>query len=462
MKKIFKTLEESGILMFLIVALLSIFGIADAGVLTADVVQPAGGGVVDLSEESSVSRTMSDEESVNLILDQIDEKVTKIRPYDVVLDTIARNIKDVKKSSGQVVRHYAIDTIDATATVATAVVLGTPPATQVELITSNKDIFASEQTINVNGVPGYLADGSTPDPENELQLYVVGKSTAGNPLVVTYNGLGSARDGIPAIPADTVLTRLGRAAAESQISTDAYSGVPTDFEQFLQKFIAQVEITDIFQKADKEVEWNFTDAEEEALFDMKRTMNFSFWKAVKGRRKIKNAHTTKAEDVFWTQGIWTQAGKDFSFGGTVTATKMTDLMKTAFTGTNSGKRKLLIVGSNLLADLENLYLQGNPNGFVANVTVGKRQTAYGVEFTEYISKFGVLLVTHDQSLDDLGMSDDGFILDPDFLRKWTMGWRVTNFDLRKSAQSDSDARGLMEICGLVLKNPKAHVRITKA
>ena len=58
----------------------------------------------------------------------------------------------------------------------------------------------------------------------------------------------------------------------------------------------------------------------------------------------------------------------------------------------------------------------------------------------------------------MGMADKFFILDADFLRKWTMGWRVNNFDFRKSGQSDADGRGLMEICGLVLKNPKAHSR----
>jgi hypothetical protein len=58
------------------------------------------------------------------------------------------------------------------------------------------------------------------------------------------------------------------------------------------------------------------------------------------------------------------------------------------------------------------------------------------------------------------MSDKAFILDPDFLRKWTMGWRTQQFDLRKSAQSDADGRMLMEICGLVLKNPKAHSRVS--
>lgn len=455
MKKMIERFENSGLLMVLLVALLAIFGIADAGVMAADVVNPAGGGAVRVGD--ATSRGNTDEDSANLILDQIDKKVTKIRPYDVVLDTIARNIKDTKSSTGQVVRHYAIDTIDTTATVTTAIEAKTK---QIELKTSNNSIFASEQTINVNGVQGFKADGTTRDTEHELQLYVIGKDNSGNPIVVTYNGGGVGRDEMPAIAADTVLTRFGRAAAESQIATDAYSGVPTDFEQFLQKFIAQVEVTDIFKKADKEVDWTFSDIEEEAIFDMKRTQNFSFWKGVKGRKKVKNAHTTKAEDVFWTEGIWTQAGKDFTFDGEVTATKMTDLMKTAFTGTNSGKRKLLIVGSGLLTDMENLYLNG-VEGFTANVQVGTRKQVYGLEFTEYVSKFGTLMVTHDQSLNDLGMSDSGFILDPDFLRKWTMGWRVTNFDLRKSAQSDSDARGLMEICGLTLKNPKAHVRITK-
>ena len=459
MKKAIKKLEGSGIFMFLLVALLALLGIGDAGVMAADVMMPPDGGAVQIGENQQVSRTETDQHSKNLILDEIDKKVTKIRPYDVVLDTIARNIKDVKNSSGQIVRHYAIDVIDSLTTVSTAVTAG---ETQVELKTKNKDIFASEQTILVKGVKGYKEDGTTVDPDRELVLYVVGHGSGGDPLVVTFNGTGAGRDGIPAIAADTELVRMGRAGAESQISTDAYAGVPTDIPVYLQKFMAQVEMTDIFQRADKEVDWTFTDAEEEAIFDMKRTQNFSFWKGVRARRKIKNKHTSKAEDVFLTEGIWSQAGKDFSFSGEVTAAKMTDLVRTAFTGNNSGKRKLLIIGSGLLTDMENLHLVSNDKGYTANVTVGQRKTAYGVEFTEYISKFGTLMVTHDQSLDDLGMADNAFILDPDFLRKWTMGWRVNEFDLRASGKSDADARGLMEICGLALKNPQAHVRVSKA
>ena len=455
MKKSFEKFKNSGLMMVLLIALLAVFGIADAGVMTADVIAPAGGGAVRVGEE--VSRTNVDVDSPNLIVDQIAKKVTKIRPYDVVLDTISRSIKETQSSSGQVVRHYAIDTLETGATVKTITTAGLK---QLALETTDDSIFASEQTINCVGIQGFKDDGTTRDPDNFLQLYVVNKNENDYPLVVTYNGGGAGNDEIPVIAVDTVLIRFGRAASESQISTDAYSGVPTDIKIFLQKFIAQVEMTEIFKKADKEVEWSFSDAEEEAIFDMKRTQNFSFWKGVRGTRKVKNKHNTKAEDVYWTGGIWNQAKKDFSFQGTVTAEKMTDLMKTAFTGTNSGKRKLLIVGSGLLTDMENLYLRGT-EGFTANVQVGARKTAYGIEFTEYISKFGTLLVTHDQSLNDMGMTDNGFVLDPDFLTKWTMGWRVNDFDLKKSGVFDGEARGLMEICGLALKNPKAHVRITK-
>lgn len=461
MKKFLQRIEGSGILMFLTVALLAVFGIAEAGVMTADVVNPASGGAVDVGEGSDISRGQTDEESVNLILDQLDKEVAKIRPYDVVLDTIARNIKDVKTSSGQIVRHYAIDVIDVTSKIKTAHTYASGTS-QIALDTEDNSIFASEQTLLVKGVAGYMQDGTTEDPKHDLLLYVVGRNESGLPIVRAFNGRGANNADIPSLAVGDEVVALGRAASEKQIATDAYSGVPTDIEQYLQKFIAQVEMTDIFQKADKEVKWTFSDAEEEAIFDMKRKMNLSFWLSSKHRKKFKNAHSSnKEEDVFTTEGIWNQAGKDFTFEGTVTPAKMTSLMKMAFTGTNSGKKKLLICGSDALEAFENLYVD-TTNGYTANIKVGERKAAYGIEFTEYISKFGTLLVTHDQSLNDLGMSDKAFILDPDFLRKWTMGWRVTNFDLRKSGQSDSDARALMEICGLVLKNPKAHVRVSIA
>ena len=449
MKEKFLKFKDSGLLLMIIMLLCSVFGVYDASAMTADVVNPPSGGAV--RTDDTVTLTNTREDSVNLLLDTIDEKVTKIRPYDVVLDTISRHVSDVKTSNNQTVRHYAIDVIDLTATLSTAIAGG---AQQAALATSNNGIFACEQTIIAKGVKGYKEDGVTVDDENDLMLYVVGKDTANQALVVAVNGQGTGNiRNIPAIPVNTKLLRAGRAGSELQIQTDAYSGVPTDWEQYLQKFMAQVEMSTLFQRADKEADWSFTDAEEEAVYDMKRVQNNTFWLGVKNRIKVKNAHNKKAEDVYFTRGVWRQAGKEFSFGGNpIDIQGMVRLMKHCFTGNNSGKKKLWICGSDVVEQLENVE-------YNRVIREGTKMQAYGLEVSQIISKFGTLLVVHDQSLDEAGMADCSFVLDADFLRKWTMGWRVNEFDFRKSGDSDADGRMLMEICGLVLKNPKAHSRV---
>lgn len=448
MKERLLKLNESGLLMMIVMLLCSLFGICDASAMTADVAGVVNAGVINTNAMTTASGARDG--SKQLIIDTIDEKVTKIRPHDVVLDTISRQIKDIKTGNSQVIRHYAIDVIDLTATLPEAYTGGS--ASQTALSTSNDAIFANEQTIIVDGVNGYKDDGTTVDTSRPLILYVVGKDSANKPLVTAVNGSGSAHDVIPSIPANTKLIRAGRAGAETQIQTDAYSGVPTDYPQYLQKFMAQVELSEIFQRADKEANWDFTDAEEEAIFDMKRVQNVSYWKGIRARIKKKNAHTQKAEDIYFTEGIWTQAGKDFSFEGeTVDVKNMVTLMKHAFTGNASGKKKLLIAGSDVIEAFEKV-------DYNRQVQMGSKMQAYGIEFNSIVSKFGTLLAIHDQSLDDMGMAGKFFILDADFLRKWTMGWRVNDFDFRKSGQADADGRGLMEICGLVLKNPKAHSR----
>lgn len=451
MKNLLKRISESGLAMVVIMLLCSVFGVGGAELMTADVVNPSGGGAVDINATTTATETAINSEE--LLLDTIDEKVTKVRPHDAVLDTIARQIKDVKHSNNQTVRHYAIDVLNVTAKKTGDYAGGDA---QIALITNANDIFANDQTILVKGIPGYLEDQTTADPENDLMLYVMGKDSSNNPLVVPINGKKNEQNvlnTIPAIPANTVLLRMGRAGSELQIQSDAYSGVPTDFEQYLQKFMIQIEESTLMAMADKEVDWNFNDQEEEAMFEMRQTQNNTFWFGIKGKRKLKNSRAGKAEDVYFTQGIWTQAGKEFDFEGeTITSSNLVTLMKHAFTNNASGKTKIFICGSDMLEALEQVE-------YDKTVQIGAKKLAHGLEFNSIVSKFGTLLIVHDQSLDRALMSDCGYILDADFLRKWTMGWTTHKFDFKKSGDKDAEGRSLVEICGLVLKNPNAHSRV---
>ncbi len=451
MENLKNLLKERSVLRWILPLIGLLVSFFDGGVLMAGAtITPENGGAVGIDESTSVTRTHED--SVRLLLDQIDPKVAKIRPHEVVLDTVSRQVSDTKYSESQTVRHYAIDVIELNANVTTAIAGGAN--TQEELVTTDPGIFACDQTIFCGGVPGYKVDGVTIDPEHDLMLYVLGISSNNHPLVMAVNGQDVGGNiVVPNIPAGTVLTRGGRAGSESQIQTDAYSGVPTDFTQYLQKYMAQVEESTLHKMSDKEVDWEFTDLEQEAIFDMRRTQNVSFWKGEKRVIKVKNSRAKKPEEVYFSEGVWTQAGKEFNFGGLpVDENNIVGLMKTAFTGNASSKQKIFIMGSDMLEAFEQVDYQ-------KLVYAGTRHQAYGLEFSSIVSKFGMTHTIHDQTLDGMGWSDRGFILDADFLRKWTMGWWVKNFDLRESGQSDMDARSLIEICGLVLKNPEAHTRV---
>lgn len=444
MKKVFGFIKDSGLFMIVVMLLCSLFGVN--GMMAADITP-----VEAVNEGVTVASTRED--SPNLILDQIDAEVVKVRPMNVVLDTISRQVKSVKSSTGQVVRHYAIDAIDITTTLNTAHTDAT--AVQIALDLVDNTIVANDQTLIVVGIKGYVP-GTTNQSDKNLQLYVIGKNDAGQPIVKAVNGSDTTGK-IPAIAKDTVIMRAGRALSEKQLQTDAYSGNPVDQTQYLQKFGAQIEESTMRKIADTEVDWSFTDMEEEAVYDMRRTQNITYWQGEKNKLHIPNSRSkSKAEDIYFTEGIWSQAGSEIELGATtvklLTPDKIVKLMKASFTGNESGTKKLLIYGSVFLEALENVE-------YTKNVQVGTKSQAYGLEFSSIISKFGTLLGIHDKTLDDMGMADKAFVLDADFLRKWTMGWNVRDLDFKSNGEKDVDGRSLIETSALVLKNPKAHMRV---
>jgi hypothetical protein len=443
MKKVFGLFKEnSSLLMIIVMLMCALFGVS--GAMTADTVA-----VTPVNEGLNLPDTRS--ESPNLVLDQIDKEVVKVRPMNVVLDTIGRNVKSVTQSKSQEIRHYAIDAIDLTTTLNTAHIADN--ATQIALDLKDNTIVANDQTLICIGVKGFIPGTST-QSSKDLILYVTGKNDAGQPIVKAVNGSGSTGI-IPAIPKDTVIMRAGRALSQTQLQTDAYSGNPTDVGQYMQKFGAQIEEDTLRKIVETEVDWTFSDIEEEAIYDMRRTQNVSYWLGEKNKLHITNSRSKKAEDIYFTEGIWSQAGKQIALGRTTTTLTSADLvklMKHTFTGNESGTTKLIIYGSDFLEAVENVE-------FTRNVTVGTKSQAYGLEFSSIISKFGTLQGIHDKTLDDMGMADKAFILDADFLRKWTMGWQVKDLDFKSNGEKDVDGRSLIEISALVLKNPNAHSRV---
>lgn len=172
-----------------------------------------------------------------------------------------------------------------------------------------------------------------------------------------------------------------------------------------------------------------------------------------GASTVNDSH--KKENVMLTGGIWWQAGNHYTYNPTVEMTQndLIDMMRQAFTGNGGNKRKVLIGGSSFIGRINKIEM--------TKVVMSREdKVQWGIDFSEIKSKFGKLYVLYSEVFDDCGMSDYGFIFDPEFIQKWShVPFDSQELDLKKSGVRNTDALVLTEASCLTLRYPAAHMRI---
>lgn len=448
----------------LLVFLASIFG-GGGGVMFADAATGDLDGAGKSAAEGSSVSTNEGIADADFYTKQIDSRITKIRPMSTPIDQISRKINRHEKSNSVEVKYYSVGSLPIKTIVSEALVAQTSGST-VELKVSDDSMFTENDTIRVVGVKGYKADGATAD-NKDLMLIVSSLSSNNQPIVYAVNGKRNATSGynnyLPAIAKDTVLIRMGKAAAEMDAQTTPHSIVPEPDTQYVQFFMAQVEQSIVDKMSAKEVDWNFSDLEEATIYDMKLAMESSFLFGVMSKTKSPNVNK-KGQNIWTTGGIWWMAGKDIVVGTasggetTISDNQFVDLSRTSFTGTGGGnKMKIAFCGSELLSSLAKMKTEHGRNQVI------EKTDMWDLKFTKFESNFGTILAIHHELFDLHGKSKEGFLLDPEFLTKWTFepfGRKV--MELEKSGQKRADAVIIREASALTLTNPKAHARIVLA
>ena len=395
-------------------------------------------------------------ESEDLLLNEVDKRITKIRPMSTPIDQLSR-FAGARKSGSMVVDYYSVDVKPTKATLAEAYTepaagVATTSAQKVQITTDNNDIFEVSETILVQGVKGYESDGTTLS-KADLVLYISSKEESGELNVYAINGktIGSIAGCVPSIAQGTTLIRMGRAATELDVQTAQFEALPVKDQNFCQIFKMQIEQSTFQKIANKEVEWDFSDSEEAAIYDMRLGMEKTFMFGVKRRLY----DSKKKEEVSFTGGIWWQAGKEYTFDPEkeLSQDDLIDIMKETFTGNGGNKRKVLIGGSDFIGRINKLDVS-------KVVSAEDDFVKWGIDFSEIRSKFGRLFVLYSEVFDECGMSDCAFILDPEYLSKWShVPFGRQELDLKGAGVRNTDAVVLTEASCLTLRYPAAHMRI---
>lgn len=399
--------------------------------------------------DGPLTTTQTEVASPGLLRSEIDRRVTRIRPMATPIDQISRSA-GARRCGSMKVEYYSVDTMETCSALKEAVdteEFEGDASTPIEIKPENVAIFHPTETILVPGV-------TVTSRKSPLVLYVAEKrEIAGVLTVKVVNELDAGEDFatiVGKLVKGVKLIRMGRAAAELDVQTAQYSALPSKSSNFCQIFKAQVEESTFQKIANKEVGWSFSDQEEVAIVDMRRGMekNFLFGTAARFTDPVKK------EEVFVTGGIWAQAGKEFSYkSGAMTGETLVDLCRAAFTGQGGSSRKILVGGSGLIERLNKLE-------YSRVISAGDKVTKWGIDFSEINSKFGSLYVVLSEVFDECGHENDGMVIDPEYITKYShVPFKTERLDLKKSGVRNTDAVVITEASCLVLRYPNAHLRI---
>lgn len=390
---------------------------------------------------------LTKEESPDLLRNEIDERIVKIRPMATPIDQISRYTA-ARPAGSMVVDYYSVDTKPVSATVVSSGLGGMSSNgfRSRTVQTDNNDIFEVSETILFPEI-----EAESEGVKSPLVAYVSEKSTTQGLTLIAVNNIGESGDyEMPAPAKGSLMIRMGRAAAELDVQTAQFESLPVKSRNYCQIFKAQVEQSTYMKIANKEVGWTFSDQEEAAIIDMRRGIEANLLFGFKNRIY----DSVKKNEIMLTGGIWNQTDKTENYErGNLTFDRLVEISRKAFTGNGGSSKKILVAGTGLIEQLNKL-------DHVKVIGAEQTMTKWGLDFSEVVTKFGRLYVIASEIFDLCGHADDGMIIDPEYITKYChVPFRSERLDLRGAGVRNTDAIVITEASCLVLRYPQAHMRI---
>lgn len=387
-----------------------------------------------------LTTTLAEKASPQLMLNAIDQAVVKVRPMATPLDQISR-LGHVRSVDAMEVDYYSVDT-----RADTDIIISVARATDVE--NAQGEIFLVKVQHPSRFEPSDTFALMQPDQNgvDEDIVYITDKRPDG--ILVCICSEGSLQEGMTM----KSIVRMGRAATQLDVQTPQFSALPLKSTNYCQIFKMQIEQSLVMKMSHKEIGWNFTDQQEAAVCDMRLGMEKQFLFG----KKTKIYDPIKAENVTLTEGIWYQAGRDIEVPAELSQDDIVELLRQIFTQNSGSRRKILFAGSRLIAALNRL-------DYTHVITARDQVTAWGIDFTQLISKFGRLYVVYSDIFDTMNIPGGGLVIDPEYIQKHVfIPFSAQTLDLRGSGQRNTEAIVLTEASCLTLRYPETHARITMA
>lgn len=267
-----------------------------------------------------------------------------------------------------------------------------------EVSEADATIFRKHFSIFVYGMEGYNVGVTATSSEGTngevLELMVVDERN-GKIVVRAINGPspdGTDKTEVPVIPAGTLLILGAPILAETEVEVDPINTIPNMKNAYLQKKAYSVAITDFFNEAVKEVDWEKNRIKRQALDAYKKLYTTS---ALFGAKRKFVKRTENGNEYAYSQkGIMNDIRMAFELpNGKWTKGALIGIAKMLFTAYTDTDEIEVFCGSDAIEGLLNIdWGQG------VSEIVYQKDKDYNVEIASFKCTFGTLHFTHEVAL----------------------------------------------------------------
>ena len=343
-----------------------------------------------------------------------EEDIVVLRPHKTPLLSIMAKVAKKRSVTNYEVDHARVggETMDGTTTA--AITGGDTIKLTKSNFSGNLMVFRKYDLICITSMGGFKPGSQTEHDGKFLTLEVVERDKTGitccalNGPAAVAGQTGDEYDYqvVPDIPAGTYLLGMWNAMSETQLLVTPDNYQPRERKVYCQKHGWNVEFSEEFEIAKKKYPVKVANLLEDAMIKDGMRTERGYWLTPMAKRKRMNDRGV-VQDVFYTDGLIYQIPNFYAIGNIFLLSDLIAINKLQFTDFATSERAFAFCGKNFIERLENIDPGKNREIHFENAS------EYDLTFRRFKDTFGTVNYIWDQTLDFMGMSDYGFVLDMD-------------------------------------------------
>jgi hypothetical protein len=382
-----------------------------------------------------------DAASPELLEDAVLKKIIQTHPSSFPLDTMVGLTSEQKTDSWE---YEAFETPYIPYRTTTTTATTAQPFASAFLSVANIDFIRNESVLFVKSVIG--SDGAW------LALLVTSIQRGGTPQIQVMALNPTTAGYVPAIASGSEIIIGPIAASELNMQVDPQTPLPQMFNNWNQLFMCQIEQGDYAEAHQKKVNWGWKDMHEYAIMDFRARRTVSYYLGFGGRFVDPIHNVVK----YTTKGIYRQIKRVYTVTPTWTDADFVDFTQYVFIGNKGSRKKALLAGDQLIANISKTPVLKQQNAMSTEVV-------WGLEFKKIVTNFGSIYILYDPMLTEMGLSEHGVVLDPEFLVRTNFdGIHYNKLDLKSAGIRRVKAESIAEASSVLLRNMDSHVWVKPA